>query len=95
MRMLIKRGMDQDELLQMMSNETWLTAKDAVDKGFADEIMFQDEQVQAFNSVGSTVVPKATLNKFRNMKIKLADEDRKSDSAILLNKKLEILRGDN
>ena len=46
--------MDQDELLQMMSNETWLTAKDAVDKGFADEIMFQDEQVQAFNSVGSS-----------------------------------------
>lgn len=90
-----KTGMNQDELLQMMSNETWLTAKDAVDKGFADEIMFQDEQVQAFNSIGSTVVPKATLNKFRNMKIKLADEDKKSDSAILLNKKLEILRGDN
>ena len=67
----------------------------SVDKGFADEIMFQDEQVQAFNSVGSTVVPKATLNKFRNMKMKLADEDKKSDSAILLNKKLEILRGDN
>src|SRR5699024_2094138 len=29
-----KTGMSQDELLQMMSNETWLTAKDAVDKGF-------------------------------------------------------------
>lgn len=93
-----KTGMNQDELLQMMSNETWLTAKDAVDKGFADEIMFQDEQTPVFNSVGSTVVSKTTLNKFRNIKMKLAEEDKskkdESDSAILLHKKLEILRGD-
>lgn len=90
-----KTGMSQDELLQMMSNETWLTAKDAVDKGFADEIMFEDEQTPVFNSTEKPVVPKATLNKFRNMKMKLADEYKKSDSAILLNKKLEILRGED
>lgn len=90
-----KTGMDQDELLQMMSNETWLTAKDAVDKGFADEIMFEDEQTPVFNSTEKPVVSKATLNKFRNMQMKMADEDRKSDSANLLNKKLKILRGES
>ena len=90
-----KTGMNQDELLQMMSNETWLTAKDAVDKGFADEIMFEDEQTPVFNSTEKPVVSKATLNKFRNMQMKMADEDRKSDSANLLNKKLKILRGEN
>ena len=90
-----KTGMNQDELLQMMSNETWLTAKDAVDKGFADEIMFEDEQTPVFNSTEKPVVSKATLNKFRNMQMKMADEDRKSDSANLLNKKLKILRGES
>ena len=90
-----KTGMNQDELLQMMSNETWLTAKDAVDKGFADEIMFEYEQTPVFNSTEKPVVSKATLNKFRNMQMKMADEDRKSDSANLLNKKLKILRGEN
>lgn len=90
-----KTGMNQDELLQMMSNETWLTAKDAVDKGFADEIMFEDEQTPVFNSAEKPVVSKATLNKFRNMQMKMADEDRKFDSANLLNKKLKILRGES
>ena len=90
-----KTGMNQDELLQMMSNETWLTARDAVDKGFADEIMFEDEQTPVFNSTEKPVVSKATLNKFRNMQMKMADEDRKSDSANLLNKKLKILRGES
>ena len=90
-----KTGMGQDELLQMMSNETWLTARDAVDKGFADEIMFEDEQTPVFNSTEKPVVSKATLNKFRNMQMKMADEDRKSDSANLLNKKLKILRGES
>lgn len=90
-----KTGMSQDELLQMMSNETWLTAKDAVDKGFADEIMFEDEQTPVFNSTEKPVVSKATLNKFRNMQMKMAEKNKKSDSAILLNKKLEILRGEN
>lgn len=89
-----KTGMNQDELLQMMSNETWLTAKDAVDKGFADEIMFEDEQTPVFNSTEKPVVSKATLNKFRNMQMKMAEKDKKSDSAVLLNKKLNILRGE-
>lgn len=34
----LKTGMSPTDLLQLMSNETWLTAQDAVDKGFADEI---------------------------------------------------------
>ena len=54
-----------------------MNAKEAVDKGFADSIMFQDEeQPQVMNAVGTTVVPKATLNKFRNMMMRLADKER-------------------
>ena len=90
-----KTGLERTELLNMMAQESWLTAQDAVDKGFADEIMFEDEQTPVFNSTEKPVVSKATLNKFRNMQMKMADEDRKSDSANLLNKKLKILRGEN
>lgn len=99
-----KTGIDEDTLLNMMANETWLTAKEAVDKGFADEVMFQDDNKSqpVFNAVGSSVVTKATLNKFRNMMIKMqADKERsensknESKSAILLHEKLQILRGED
>ncbi|MCQ3816704.1 head maturation protease, ClpP-related [Staphylococcus xylosus] len=32
-----KTNLDRDEISQMMGEETWFTAKDAVDKGFADK----------------------------------------------------------
>ena len=38
----MKTGLKQPELLDLMAKETWLNAKTAVDKGFADEIMFFD-----------------------------------------------------
>ena len=38
----LKTGLSQTDILQMMSNETWMNAKVAVDKGFADEIMFNE-----------------------------------------------------
>ncbi|UXU63538.1 Clp protease ClpP [Staphylococcus agnetis] len=33
-----KTGLDENEIEQLMSAETWFTAKDAVDKGFADKL---------------------------------------------------------
>lgn len=38
-----KTGLDRNKILQMMQNETWMTAQDAVSKGFADGIMFHDD----------------------------------------------------
>ena len=37
-----KTGMSEDELLRMMSNETYMTGKEAVDYGFADELIDGD-----------------------------------------------------
>lgn len=37
-----KTGLDRNKILQMMQNETWMTAQDAVSKGFADGIMFHN-----------------------------------------------------
>ncbi|MFY0545462.1 head maturation protease, ClpP-related [Brevibacillus sp. H7] len=41
-----KTGRDRAELSEMMSNETWMTAEEAKEEGFVDEIMF-DEDVEA------------------------------------------------
>lgn len=39
-----KTGLDRQDLLKLMQDETWMSAKEAVDKGFADKILFVDEQ---------------------------------------------------
>lgn len=62
-----KTGMKQSDLLQLMSNETWLTAQDAVDKGFADEIMFVDDKQPQFTNSVSEVPNKKAINKFFNL----------------------------
>lgn len=68
-----KTGMDEGQVLDLMSKETWLTAKDAVDKGFADEVMVFDEaQAVVTNSAGS-MIPKASLNKLATLMIKAGD----------------------
>lgn len=62
----IKTGIAQTDLLQMMSNETWMTAQDAVDKGFADNIMFVDSNKPVFaNSMGN-IPSSEKLNEFMN-----------------------------
>lgn len=93
-----KTGLNRDELLRMMSNETWLTAQNAVDKHFADGIMFADSNKPSYcNSIGG-MVSHSALNKFRNMKYKLQEmQKEKSDSAKkdnLTAEKLKILRGE-
>ncbi|MFO1546558.1 head maturation protease, ClpP-related [Lactiplantibacillus plantarum] len=99
-----KTGMDKADLLQLMANETWLTASDAVDKGFADEIMFADDkQLQPVNAI-SHIPPKSAVNKLLNLiykadKAKPKPAEQKnttnSQSAELRNSKLAILFGKN
>lgn len=61
----LKTGLEQSELLEMMTKETWLTAQQALEKGFVDEIMF----VENIDAVASTsiVLPENVVNKVRNV----------------------------
>lgn len=59
-----KTGMQPSDLLNMMAQETWLTAQMAVDKGFADNIMFATTPA-ATNSVGG-MLSKQAINKVAN-----------------------------
>lgn len=65
----LKTGMNQTDILQLMSTETWMNAKAAVDKGFADEIMFNDadEEPTFENALIGNLPSKAAINKFRNL----------------------------
>jgi len=62
-----KTGMAQGDLLNMMAKETWIGAQEAVDKGFADEIMFVDEKQAAFSNATANIVPKSAVNKLLNL----------------------------
>lgn len=62
-----KTGMDRDAILKMMSDETWMTAQVAVDKGFADQIMFVDDKQPQVVNAAAPVVPKAAVNKLLNL----------------------------
>lgn len=63
----IKTGLPTNELLNMMSKETWLTAQKAKELGFADSIMFESETVVVNSDAENGVMlPESVINKIRN-----------------------------
>lgn len=89
-----KTGMKQTDLLNLMSQETWLTAQEAVDKGFADEIMFVDQkEPQVVNSI-SHIPSKKAVNKLFNLISRINYQEKQSQpSGNLKERKLAILLG--
>jgi len=65
---MLKTGLDKTTLLAMMDNETWFTAKQAIENHFADEILFDDEKRVAA-SFDSGLLPREVIDK---MTIELA-----------------------
>lgn len=65
----MKTGLKQPELLELMAKETWLNAKTAVDKGFADEIMFFDDDEEEIMVTNAThqLPSRSAIAKFKNM----------------------------
>lgn len=64
----LKTGMKQTDILQLMATETWMNAKVAVDKGFADEIMFNESDDEpTFENAMHALPSKAAINKFKNL----------------------------
>ena len=63
-----RTSLDAQEVYRLMCNTTWMNAKEAVDKGFADEIMFQNDKKPALvNADGSLSVKPDTINKIKNL----------------------------
>ena len=96
----IKSGLEESKLLEMMDKETWLTAQDALEYGFVDEVMFENDSSFAASINQSVLLPKQVINKIRNELIKKPtnreSEPQKDKSAFLMAKLnlLKLRKGD-
>ena len=64
-----KTGKSKEEVLALMENETWLTAEEAVENGFADSIMFENEErPQMVADGGSGLIPQKLINEVKKLK---------------------------
>ncbi len=62
---ILKTGMNQEDLLSLMDEETWLNAQQAKELGFADEIMFDDSN-QLVASTTNIMLPPEVISKMIN-----------------------------
>lgn len=101
-----KTGMDRSDILQLMANETWMTAQDAVDKGFADNISTGSKTPQLVNAIDNqpifdsnaiakikTVLAKARDAKPEN-KVETPKNTEEKPTPSLKDQKLAIILGD-
>lgn len=58
-----KTGLSEEELLNLMDEETWMDAEEAKEKGFVDEIMFEDAPKAVASLPGA--LPKNVIDKMR------------------------------
>lgn len=58
-----KTDLTKEEVLQLMSDETWMNADAAIEKGFADEKMFEEQKAVA-STTG--LLPEKAINLLRN-----------------------------
>lgn len=63
---MAKTGKDLDELLNLMNEETWLTAEEAKEQGFADEIMFSNDKAPKMAASASPVIPQDVIERLTN-----------------------------
>ena len=71
-----KTGMTEQEALDMMDKETWLTAQDAVDKGLIDSIATSQQKDTAdvkLVAAADGLIPQAVINKMQMRRNNLLD----------------------
>lgn len=63
----IKTGKTQEEMLELMDKETWFNAEQAVEHGFADKIMFiENEEIPRLVASVSFMIPHKVIEKLNN-----------------------------
>ena len=71
-----KTGMRRSKISELMSNETWMNAKKALEYGFCDEVLFEDKE-ETSDENSPIIVPQAFSTRMMNTAImnKLCPED--------------------
>ena len=73
---IAKSGMSMKDALKMMSEETWLTAQQAKDKGLIDGIMFEDTQPAQLNNSFVNLIPPEIISKMQNERLNNLSKDK-------------------
>lgn len=81
-----KTGLSEDAIMDLMRNETFMSAQDAVEKGFADEVM----SFEAVASIDNSMLPQAVIDDYYRSRNKRKQE---ISNMLLEIEKEEILRG--
>lgn len=71
-----KCGMSMKDALKMMSDETWLTAQQAKDRGLIDGIMFENAPTVQLNNSFGNMIPQEIINKMQNDKLNNSCKDK-------------------
>lgn len=78
-----KTGLSKDEVLELMDEETWLDADDALTFGFADEILTNDEKKPLLVASHAPIIPEEVIEGLKNKKQKTdVDTDELADKVI-------------
>lgn len=90
-----KTNLSENELLELMTNETFMDATTAIEKGFADEVMEFEKQtnvesdLEIVASVGNGMLPKKLINDYFEKK----QNDKEIQAMLFELEKEEILNG--
>lgn len=88
---VLKSGLSEPEVLAMMNKESWLTAQEAKEKGFVDEILFDEGRKLAASYGG--LLPPEVISKLKNELLrskKASKEQPATRSVSFLRKKLNL-----
>lgn len=85
---LEKTGMSQERLQELMDQETYMSAQQAVEMGFVDKVMFQDISPVLVNA-SSGMFPAETMKKLRNL---IKNQEPEATDLITKNKAYAQLR---
>ncbi|OJE29663.1 peptidase [Bacillus thuringiensis] len=90
---VIKSGKSEEELLNMMADETWMGPQQALENNFVDEIMFMENPVKMTASTATAaMLPQKVIDGFRNGTMNKGQGITKEDlNAALLGLKNEIM----
>ncbi|HHK2029605.1 TPA: head maturation protease, ClpP-related [Streptococcus pyogenes] len=81
-----KTGLSEDEIMNLMRNETFMSAQDAVEKGFADEVM----SFEAVASIDNQMLPQAVIDDYYANR---SERKQEISNMLLEIEKEEILQG--
>lgn len=88
---IAKTGMSEEDALEMMEAETWLTAQQAKEKGLIDAIMFEESEREILAAGHGFQLPsQEAMEKAR--KAMKETETSKDESVFILQQKLNFLK---